>query len=529
LGRRTRYAAMVVNRKQEVQADDGDGILERVLRHANERPSSPALKDDAESLDYAELSDRVSALASGLAALGVAPEDRVALLLPNSAAFLLVALACLWTGAVFVPLSMEDPAERVHRLVDNCHPKLLVVPVPHHSPPLSLPAELQDRAVDVETVLGSAQSVPAMARGADRDAYMIYTSGTTGEPKGVRVPERALTSAAVAIADKMGLGPATRSLCVSSFHFDGSYGTVFPTLVAGGSLVIPNRVELLFLRRFFRAVLEEHVTHTGFSPSYLRLLLSSPQFSKLTASALKTLGLGGEECDAGDVARVWEILPDLRVFNRYGPTETTIEATTYEISSEDIASGRVPIGEPHPGLSFYLVGEGGELLGSPHETGELYIGGDQLMRGYWADEELTAQVMRQDVVPGETVYKTGDLVWRDEAGRYFYAGRTDDVVKRSGVRISLNEIARALRGIDNVSAAACLLTDQDGRPAITAYVEAPAEITSQALFEAVSARLPTSMLPDEIFVLPSLPLTSSGKVDRDRLLARMSQDRSARD
>jgi D-alanine--poly(phosphoribitol) ligase subunit 1 len=519
----------VVNRRREGRTGDGPGILELVLRHASERSSSPALKDDDEALSYAELYDRVSAVASGLAALGVAPEDRVALLLPNSAAFVVVALACLWVGAVFVPLSTEDPPERVHRLVENCHPELLVVPAPHHRPTVSLLAEVKERAVDVETLLGSARSAPSMTEGADHDAYMIYTSGTTGEPKGVRIPERAFRSAAVAIADKMGLGPTTRSLCVSSFHFDGSYGTVFPTLVAGGSLVIPNRAELVFLRRFFSVVLEEAVTHTGFSPSYLRLLLSAPQFSRLTTSALKTLGLGGEECDAGDVARLWEFLPDLRVFNRYGPTETTIEATTYEISCNDVASGRVPIGEPHGGLSFYLLGEGEELLGSPYETGELYIGGDQLMRGYWADEDLTAEVMRDDVIPGETVYKTGDLVWRDEAGRYFYAGRTDDVVKRSGVRISLNEVARALRGIDKVSAAACLLTDQDGRAAITAYVEAPEEVTPPALFEAVSARLPTSMLPDEIFVLPSLPLTSTGKVDRDRLLARMSEDRSARD
>ena len=453
----------------------------------------------------------------------------MALLLPNSASFLVVALACLWTGAVFVPLSPEDPANRVHGLIENCEPRLLVVPGHHQPAPLHLPPEVGKLAVDIEMILGSAGSVPPMARGPQRDAYMIYTSGTTGEPKGVRIPERALRSAAVAIREEIGLTETTRALCVSSFHFDGSYGTVFPTLVAGGSLVIPNRAELLFLRRFFSSVLEEKITHTGFSPSYLRLLLSSPQFSRLKASDLKTLGLGGEECDAGDVARVWEVLPELRVFNRYGPTETAVEATTYEISSADVASGRLPIGEPHAGLRFYLVGEGGELLGSPYETGELYIGGDQLMRGYWADDNLTAQVMRDDIVPGETLYKTGDLMWRDDLGRYFYAGRADDIVKRSGVRISLSEIAHALRRVDNVSAAACLLTDQDGRAAITAYVEAPQVITPQALFAAVSALLPTSMLPDEIFVVPSLPLTSSGKVDRNRLLAHMNQGRSPQD
>ena len=189
----------------------------------------------------------------------------------------------------------------------------------------------------------------------------------------------------------MGLDATTKTLCVSPFHFDGAYGMVFPTLVAGGSLVIPRREKLLFVKPFYDALLEEGITHTGFTPSYLRLLLSWSSSRSPYWTTLQTLGLGGEECDATDVARLGSFNPNLRVFNRYGPTETTIQVTTYEVTQDDVASGIVPIGMPHPGVSFPHRGWDGSLVLGPDEVGELYVGGNQLMRGYWGDNELTSQ------------------------------------------------------------------------------------------------------------------------------------------
>lgn len=493
-------------------------VLALVLGHAARNPGSPAVKDDEESLTYGELSERVAAMAAGLSSVGVGPGDRVALYLPNSAAFVIVALACLWVGAPFVPLSVEDPPDRVTRVLADCDPTLVVEPDPRHWPGVSAPLRQVDRAVDVPGILATSGPVPPVAEGPERDAYLIYTSGTTGRPKGVRTPERALRTAALSNARAIGLDESTRALCPSSFHFDGSYGNLFPTLLVGGSLVVPKREELLFVRRFFRALIEEAITHTCCSPSYLRLVLSSPQLNKMGESGLKTLGLGGEECLALDVARLWAVLPELRVFNRYGPTETTIEVTTYEVTPADVASGRIPIGPPNESVNFYLLGEDGKLVEAHDETGELCIGGSQLMNGYWGDDEFSASVLRDDIVPGETVYMTGDLVWHDDRGRYFYAGRVDDVVKRSGVRISLLEIALAIRRVKGVSAATCLMTDHDGRPGIAAFVEAPG-LTEQAVLHEVGEYLPLSMLPDELFVVPQLPMSSNGKVDRARLLA----------
>jgi amino acid adenylation domain-containing protein len=507
----------VLHSQQHAGEVGAQGILHLVLRHADARPTSLAVKDDTGSLTYAELSERVAGCASALAASGVSPADKVALLVPNSAAFVVVALACLWVGVPFVPLSTEDPPVRVRRILGNCGARVVVVASRTKEEAGLVPPETPVQVVDVEELFHPLGPVPPVSEDPNRDAYLVYTSGTTGEPKGVQISESAFRSSVVGIADAIPLNEATRALCVSSFHFDGSYGVLFPTLVAGGSVVIPDLAEPLFLGRFFSSIVEEKITHTGFSPSYLRHILSSPDLPKLAGSELTTLGLGGEECVAGDVARLWEVLPGVKVFNRYGPTETTIEVTTYEVTSNDVASGRIPIGVPHAGVNFHIINEDGPFLEAPEDIGELYIGGDQLMRGYWGDDELTARVLRFDVSAGEVLYKTGDLVWQDARGLYFYAGRSDDVVKRHGVRISLGEVADALRGVPGVSAALCLLTDQDGRPAVTAYVEAREKLSTKFLLEALGTRLPATMLPDEIFVMRSLPLTSSGKIDRGRL------------
>jgi acyl-coenzyme A synthetase/AMP-(fatty) acid ligase len=170
-------------------------------------------------------------------------------------------------------------------------------------------------------------------------------------------------------------------------------------------------------------------------------------------------------------------------------------------------------------VSFHIVAEDGQPIFGTDEVGELYIGGDQLMRGYWGDDDLTSRVLRDDVVPGTKVYRTGDLVYRDREGRYAYVGRTDNVVKRNGVRVSLREVARVLLEVDDVTRAVCIPIEQSGSLAIAAFVEAGPLVTVSAVFEAAYRELPAGMVPDEVILCSSFPLNSSGKVDHRRLAA----------
>ncbi len=351
-----------------------------------------------------------------------------------------------------------------------------------------------------------------------RAAYAIYTSGTTGSPKGVLIGTGAFLAAVRSTAEALGLDRDTRTLCVSPFHFDGSFGTLFPTLFVGGAVVIRPRESLLFPRTFFRAVQRERITYTGFSPSYLKLLLASPQMDELQGSTLQVIALGGEASALADIRALWAAAPQLRVFNRYGPTETTIAVTHLELTGELVADGTVPLGRPHPGVTFHLVDDRGHLVDQADQVGELYIGGSQLMTGYWGAPALTERVMRTDVVGGETVYRTGDLAYRNQQGDYVYVERADRVIKRSGVRISLLEVAEAVRNLPGVADAACVVFDNGGEVGIAAFVVTERPVPALQLRQGASRRLPDSMLPDRIELVSELPLTTSSKLDERRLL-----------
>jgi amino acid adenylation domain-containing protein len=498
-------------REDSVVAADSDvaaDVLESVLSFADRTPDRPAAKDDERELTYAQLRDAVTALAAGLDRMGVAPGDRVGLHLPNSVDFLVAALACLWAGAIFVPLAVTDPPARVAGIVEDCAPTVVLRNAATSDP--------YPTALDISEVVAS-DPVPAVDPD-DRPAYAIYTSGTTGTPKGVVIGRRAFAAAVRSCIRELGMNQSTRSLCVSPFHFDGSFGTLFPTAVAGGVLIIPPRESLLFPHYFFRVVGRERITLTSFSPSYLRLLLASPRLATLTQTPLRIIGLGGEACSAADVRRLWAAVPDVRVFNRYGPTETTIMASHFEVTPEAVSHGDVvPIGVPHPDVTFHLVADG-HVIDGPDEPGELYIGGVQLMAGYWGAPDLTASVMRTDVIPGLLVYRTGDIALRQRDGAYAYVDRADRVVKRRSVRISLVELSEVMSRLPDVRAAICVIYDNEGELGIAAFVVAEADRTAEQLRRAAAEQLPSTMLPDRIELVDELPLASSSKVDERRLL-----------
>jgi len=504
-----------------VQASEPD-VLGLIRRHAETTPDHPAANDLNRSLTYAQLDAELRAVAGFLAAHGVEEGDRVALFLSNSVDFLVAALACSWLGATFVPLALGDPGSRLSLILESCEPAAVVVSGVRSGGEAAsatrLPAGTYPQLTMVAARLGDADP-PAARPSGDRPAYCIYTSGTTGTPKGVVTGQRAFAAAVNVVVEHMGLHPGSRALCVSPVHFVGSYAAVFPVLAAGGLLVIPPRESLALPRMFFRILASEEITHTGFSPTYLRLLLTSPEVGQLAASSLATLMFGGEALTMADLRSLWEAAPRLRVFNRYGQTETTGVVAIWPLDREKLQDATsVPIGLPVPGVNFSLVGDDGRLVVAAGEIGELYVGGRQLMKGYWRDPGLTDAVLRTDVVLGKTLFRTGDLCYRDEEGVYFFAGRADRMVKRSGIRISLLEVTEALADLPSVSAAVCVPYEGHGQLGIAAFVTTTRASSDRELRHALEALLPATMLPDRVEIVDRLPMTSGGKVDERVLL-----------
>jgi D-alanine--poly(phosphoribitol) ligase subunit 1 len=496
------------------EGETDHGVLGAVLNHADRAPDRAAVKDLDRALTRGELRAAAGRVAAGLLQKGVEPGDRVALLIGNSVDFVVAALGCLWAGVTFVPLAIADPDLRRAQIVADCRPAQVITAGADQTPPSGLPVGTAWTSLSALGVAGG--STPAPVTGPI--SYIVYTSGTTGIPKGVQISPQAFIAAVEACADAVGLTATDRALCVSPVHFDGSFSAIFPPLVRGVPLVIPNREALLFPRRFFSIVVSEGITATSFSPSYLRLLRASGRLAQLADTPLRVMALGGEAPSTADIRALWAAKPGLRVVNRYGPTETAIAVAHLELTAELLDAGLVPIGRPHPGSSFHLVDEHERPVDRPGAVGELYIGGRQLMAGYLNDPAQSAAALRTDVIDGTTLYRTGDLALRDDQGNYVYMGRSDRVIKRHGVRMSLVEVTEALGGIDEVASAACTTFDRDGDLGVVAFVVPAGEVTPVAVRQAASERLPETMLPDQFVLVGDLPLTSSSKVDERRLL-----------
>lgn len=495
----------------------GPSVLRDIIDRYHAEPDHVAAADLDRELTYAQLVDHAGRVAAGLRTRGVTEGDRVAILVPNSVDFVVAALATLWIGATFVPLAATDPLPRLNSIVEDSAPTLIVSTSRGDG---EVPEAIGRYAtVALEELLAPAPA-PEYSRDASRVAYMIYTSGTTGKPKGVQIGDAAFHAAVHSTADALGLDQTTRTLCVSPFHFDGSYANLFPTLVSGGTVVMRPRESLLYPRTFYNTIATERITYSGFTPSYLRLLLASPQLATLRDSTLTMIALGGEAISVADLRALWSSVPSLHVFNRYGPTETTIAVTNVELTSDMIEGGVVTMGHPHPGVTFTLMSDTGEIVDSPQQIGELYVGGVQLMSGYWADDTLTTKVLREDIVPGETLYRTGDLVYRMADGDYVYVDRADRVLKRSGVRISLVELSSTLNQLEHVTAAACLTFDHDGELGIVAFVTLDTALSALDLRRAALSVLPANMVPDRIEVVDAMPLNRSNALDETGLRER---------
>ncbi len=493
-------------------------VLHGIIDQALIGPDVSAVKDQVRELSYAELLDEVARLGTGLAGHGVVEGDRVALLLPNSIDFVVAALASLWIGAIFVPLAITDPKARLKTMLDDCAPAIVITSDIQEDGPGDTPAVDGIPFLTIASLIDREEDLVEPLEPSSRPVYSMYTSGTTGTPKGVLIGSTAFGAAVESTSNALGLNRDSRTLCVSPFYFDGSFATLFPTLFCGGTVVI-RPSSLLFARTFFDVVLQEEITYTGFSPSFLRLLLASPQKSKLADSTLDVIALGGEAGSVADIRALQTIAPQIRVFNRYGPTETTIVVSHQHVTPEIVEDGRVPIGFAHPSVTFYLVDDDGMIIEGPDRVGELYIGGVQLMDGYWGAPALTNDVLRNDLVLGETVYRTGDLVYRLGDGNYVYVDRADKVINRHGMRISLVELSEAMRNLKHVAAATCLTFDDEKELGIVAFVVTEAPMSVQELRRAALERIPEAMLPSRIELVEVLPLTKSNKLDERRLLS----------
>ncbi|MGV9740459.1 amino acid adenylation domain-containing protein [Nocardia farcinica] len=476
-----------------------------------------AVRAGDRALTYREVLAYASRVARLLIAQGAGPETAVAVAIPRSMESVLATWAVALTGAAFVPIDPGLPADRIEHMVGDSGVQAGVT-VAAARP--ALPGHLTWLALDdPATAAIVADQDPATVTAADRrapahpdqPAYLIYTSGSTGLPKAVVVPHRGLANLAAGSGAAFGVTAEAVVAHAVSPSFDISVEELLVTFAAGATLaVVPPHA---YAGEELAEVLRAHeVTCLNVTPAVVGSL------DPASLPAVRTVVVGGDACPPELVAR-WA---GRRLLNGYGPTETTVTATLSAPLSPD---GPVTIGSPATGMTALVLDPWLRPV-PPGVTGELYLGGPGLARGYHRRNGLTAsRFVANPYAPGERMYRTGDLVrWRRAGERLEldYAGRTDFQVKVRGYRIELGEIDAALEHRPEVEFALTIgATTPAGATALVSYVVATpgCEVQPEALKAAVGETLPGYMVPSVIMVLDAVPLTPVGKVDRRALPA----------
>jgi amino acid adenylation domain-containing protein len=471
-----------------------DGLLHtRVLGEA--RAATAWFDSAGRSTTYPELIERSGRLARRLADAGAGPGERVALFLERGADMAIAMLGVLRAGAAFVPLSLQEPAPRLARILADCAPAVALV---HDATAAQFPQD----GIRTLSVDGNGEGEPADVGTPDDPAYVIYTSGSSGTPKGVVVEHRNLTPHLDWLAERLPLGPGDRLLQVAPYTFDASLTDFFWPLGAGATVVSLAEGDHLDPLAIATALVEHEITAVRLPPAILPLLLAEPEFRK--ATGLRYLISGGDRLPTSVARRITELLPGVRLFNRYGPTETAVAVTYHEFDAGTDTGPEVPIG---------IGVTGTELHVSPEQ--ELLIGGACVARGYLGDAALTAR--RFVHLPSEgRVFRSGDRVRRSDAGALEFLGRDDDQVQVNGHRVEIGEVQAALRTHPAVEDVVILAEEQ----ALAGYVVATANRpTADEILDYLRDRLPGHMVPNVLTFVDKLPVTGRGKVDLAALRA----------
>ncbi|MFD8084121.1 amino acid adenylation domain-containing protein [Kitasatospora sp. NPDC059722] len=470
-------------------------------------PTSLALVAGTERITYGELDRRVSELAERLRAAGVEPGQPVAAVLPRGVDSVVALLACLRHGAVYAPLSSEDPAARLGLLLERLAPALVLAT---RQSALALPAE----GVTPALLDGPAFPKAEPAAVLDGIAYVIHTSGSTGVPKPVLVGREALAGYVGAIAARYELTAADRVLLFARPSFDVALEEVLPALAVGAALVVPQR-EVPTGPELVAVLAARGVTVANLPTSYL-LAVREDLHEALRDGRWtpRLLVLGGERLPARALAGLTEATT---VLNAYGVTEATVTSTVHQVGPADLdGGGEVPLGAELPGVRMHVLDAALRPL-APGCVGELAVGGPMLAEGYLDLPEPTAERFRD--LPGlGRVYRTGDRGYRDLTGRLRFLGRTDNQVKLRGYRIELEEIeAAASAELGGRSCAVVLHTDPEAGPRLVGFLEGTERPDQTALHAALAQRLPGGLVPATWTALPAMPTLPGGKPDRAAL------------
>ncbi|MGW8554511.1 amino acid adenylation domain-containing protein [Streptomyces tubercidicus] len=485
-----------------------------VEEQAARTPDAPALVHEGTIWTYAELNARANQLAHHLRERGSRPETKIGIAVPRSPELVLALLATLKAGAAYVPLDPDHPAARTTQILTDAAPQLVLTTstLARH-----MPVDIPVLALDDDACLAPVRNCPDTDPDTDRPhgrtpAYVIYTSGSTGRPKGVVVEHAAIVNRLLWMQDQFGLDATDRVLQKTPSSFDVSVWEFFWPLISGATLVVAPPGVHREPAELARLIQRAGVTTTHFVPSMLRAFVDEP--AARACLSLRRVFSSGEALTA-DLVEAFHRISDAPLHNLYGPTEAAVDVSHWTCPRHDVPRP-VPIGRPVWNTQIRVLDAHLRPV-PPGVTGELYLAGSQLARGYLDRHALTSERFVADPYgpPGARMYRTGDLGSWDSDGCVRYAGRADHQVKIRGQRVELGEIEAVLGAHPAVGQAAVAVVD--GRLVSYVLPSAADAVETEALRAHLVAELPAHMVPSAFLTPESWPLTPSGKLDRKAL------------
>ncbi len=502
-------------------------IHELFQNQAGLTPEAAALTANGQKLTYKELNDKSNQLANHLIKTGFKTGTIAGICAERSAEMIIGLIAVLKAGGVYLPLDPGYPKERLDYMLEDSEAPYLLTQQ-------SLLNEFSERGlkiISLDSDWGKIETESAANPGTKINpgdaAYIIYTSGSTGKPKGVLVGHKAIANHCCDMRDYYELSVDDNVLQFAALNFDASLEQILPTLISGASLVMRDE-EIWATSEFHKKVNEHSLTVINLPTAYWRQLANewskSPEL--IPQNLLRLIIIGGDLMGI-EALNQWQKtqMNGVRLLNAYGPTETIITATTFEIPADfnqKTNYSRIPIGKQRANREIYVLDSFGNPVpvGAP---GELHIGGGTMAKGYLNRPELTAEQFianRFNQKPGERLYKTGDLVRFLPNGNLEFLGRVDQQVKIRGFRIELGEIETALRQFPAIDEAVVIaLEDKPGEKRLAAYYVSK-ENTDPSINELRSFlknKLPEYFIPSVFMALDSMPLSPAGKINRKAL------------
>lgn len=493
-------------------------VHELFEKQVERSPEAVAVVSGQTQFTYRELNARANQLARFLKRFGVGPDSLVGLCVDRSPEMIVGILGILKAGAGYVPMEPSYPKERLFFMLQDADIFVLLTQAhlleklpQHNGPRISLDT-------DWDIVAKERNDNPISRATPANLAYVIYTSGSTGQPKGVMIPHRGLVNylnwACSAYEVAKGCGAPVHS----SISFDLTITALFAPLMVGRSVfLVPDGIENLVAALLAR----DNYSLVKITPAHLRAVAALMPEDEV-AGRVRALIIGGEALTMESLSFWRTHAPSTRLINEYGPTETVVGCSIYEVAAYDVTFGPVPIGRPVANTRLYVLDEDLQPV-EKGVTGELYIGGDGVGVGYLRRRGLTDERFIPDPFSGRTrdrLYRTGDLARFSVKGNLEYVGRIDSQVKIKGFRIELDEVEAVLNQYPGVRECAVLAReDATGERRLIAYVVGDAQKVTEPedLKKFMQLKVPDYMIPSTFVGMKALPLTTNGKVDRKAL------------